>query len=144
MRIQPKAMALGLMLVAGAAIAAEGLQNPLVKARMDVMGTNGANAKILGEMAGGKAPFDAAAAAEAAATLAASALQITDVFEPQEDDPVSKAKPEIWANWDAFGGKAEALILAAQALDTSSLAGVQAGMGAVGGACKDCHTTFRN
>lgn len=143
MKTHTKTLALGLMLAAGVAIAKEGVQNPVVKARMDAMATIGANVKVLGDMAGGKAPFDAAKAAEAGGMISGTAVQITDLFQPQETDPVTEAKPEIWANWDDFSGKAEALFKASLALDTTSLEGVQAGMAGLGGACKACHSTYR-
>ena len=58
-------------------------------------------------------------------------------------DPASIAKPEIWANWDDFLMKAKAANDAASAMDVASAESIGAGMGALGGACKDCHTTYR-
>ena len=129
--------------LAGAALAKEGVQNPAVKARMDAMATIGANTKVLGDMAGGKAAFDAAKAAEAAAAINATALTVPGLFEAEETDPVSEAKPEIWANWADFVAKTDALAAAAAAVDTTSLDGVTAGMGAIGGSCKACHSAYR-
>lgn len=143
MNLTSKALALGLICAAGLAYAKEGVQNPVVKNRMDTMGTIRANTAILGDMAGGKAPYDAAKAAEAAAALAAAASTIPQVFEAEETDPVSEALPDIWMKPEDFKAKADTLYKAAQALDTASLDGVKAGMGAVGGACKSCHETFR-
>jgi cytochrome c556 len=94
-------------------------------------------------MAGGKIPFDATAAAAAKAALAAAAAEIPAKFEPQATDPVTEAKAEIWTNWDDFVAKSEALLKAAEAVDTTSAETIGAGMGAIGGACKDCHTTYR-
>ncbi len=130
-------------LIAGAAFAKEGVQDPQVKARMDLMGTQGMSAKTLGDMAGGKIPFDATAATAAKAALAASAAEIPAKFEPQATDPVSDAKPEIWAGWADFVAKSEVLLAAAEALDVTSAETIGAGMAAIGGACKDCHTTYR-
>ncbi|MEH7830109.1 c-type cytochrome [Gemmobacter denitrificans] len=137
-----------LMIVASAFAAtmafAEGeAADPTVKARQDLMKTVGANTKILGEMAGDKAPFDAAAAEAAKAALVAASAEIAAKFEPQATDPATEAKPEIWTNWDDFVAKAGALNSAAQALDATSLDGVKAGMAGVGGACKACHTAYR-
>jgi cytochrome c556 len=101
------------------------------------------NTKVLGDMAGGKVAFDAAAAETAKAGLSAAAAEIAAKFEPQASDPKSTAKPDIWANWDDFVKKADALAAAATALDASSVEGVQGGMAAIGGACKDCHSTYR-
>lgn len=143
MKIITKGLIAGLVLVAGVAFAKEGVQDPTVKARMDLMGVIGMNTKALGDMAGGKADFDVAKAAGAKEALIAASADIAAKFEPQASDPVAEAKPEIWTNWDDFVKKAEALNAAASALDASTLDGVKAGMGAIGGACKDCHTTYR-
>lgn len=143
MRFVAKAVIVSLALSAGFAFAKEGVQDPTVKARMDVMDTIGMNTKVLGDMAGGKAPFDAAAAEAAKMALAAAAAQIPAAFETEADDPVSEARPDIWMNMEGFVEKATALETAAGAMDVSSLETVQAGMGAIGGACKACHTDFR-
>jgi cytochrome c556 len=130
-------------LAATAVIAADATE-PTVKARQELMDTIAANTKTLGDMAGGKAAFDAAAAAAAKEALSAAAAQIAARFEPQATDPASKAKAEIWTDWAGFTAKADALVTAAAALDPATLESVQAGMAGVGGACKDCHTAFRN
>jgi cytochrome c556 len=75
---------------------------------------------------------------------AAVAAQIPAKFEPQTTDPVSVAKADIWTNWRDFVAKSEALLAGAEALDTSSLESIQAGMGVIGGACKACHSAYRN
>ncbi len=142
MKLATKAFAAGLMLVAGVAIASEAA-DPTVKARQELMEDIAKNTGILGKMAGGENPFDAAAAEAAKAAIAADAAQIAAKFEPQATDPKTTAKEDIWANWDDFLKKADALKAAAEGLDATTLEGVQAGMGAVGGACKDCHTTYR-
>lgn len=143
MQLRKKTLALGLILVAGIATAKEGVQNAVVKERMDAMSVIAASTKVLGDMAGDKVAFDAARATEAAAAIAAASATVPALFEAQADDPVSEAKPEIWANWADFTAKSEALHQAAQALDTSSLEGLKAGMGVVAGACKACHSTYR-
>ena len=98
---------------------------------------------VLGGMAGGKVAFDAAGAAAAKAALVDGAAKIAVVFEKAGTDPESKAKPEIWTNWDDFLAKGKGLGDAAAALDATTLEGVQAGMDGVGGACKACHTAYR-
>ena len=143
MRLIAKTAAFALVLVATVAIAAEAT-DPVVKARQELMDGNGMNAKILGEMAGGKAAFDAVAAEAAKAALVAASAEIAAKFEMQASDPKSKAKPEIWANFADFTAKAGALNAAATALDASTLEGVQAGMAGVGGACKACHTAYKS
>ncbi|MEF3047905.1 c-type cytochrome [Pseudotabrizicola sp. L79] len=138
-----KGLIAGLVLVAGVAVAKEGVQDPTVKARMDLMSTIGMNTKVLGDMAGGKTEFDAAAASAAKDALVAASADIAAKFETQATDPVAEAKPEIWTNWDDFVAKASALNTAATALDPASVDSIKAGMGAIGGSCKACHTDYR-
>jgi cytochrome c556 len=143
MRFVAKALIISLTLTAGAALAKDGVQDPTVKARMAVMDTIGMNTKILGDMAGGKTAFDATAAKAAKAALVAAATKIPTAFEAEADDPVSEARPDIWMNMEGFIENATDLQSAAGMIDVSTLEGVQAGMGAIGGACKACHTEFR-
>jgi cytochrome c556 len=139
-----KAFALGAVLAAGAAYAQEEPTDPQAIARGELMKVVGMNTGILGNMAGGKEPFDAAKAEVAKAALIDAASKIEATFMEQgAADPVSEAKPEIWANWDDFLTKAKALGDAAGAVDVASAETIGAGVGAIGGACKDCHTTYR-
>lgn len=131
------------LLTATMAFAKDAPKDPTVIARVELMKTVGMNTKVLGDMASGKAGFDAAAAATAKAQLVAATAEIAAKFEVQATDPVSEAKPEIWANWEDFVAKSTAVNAAATALDASTLDSVKAGMAGVGGACKACHTAYR-
>lgn len=133
----------GFVLAAGVAFAKEGATDPNVIARQDLMKTIGGATKTLGEMAGGKTAYDAAAAEAAKAALIAAAADIGAKFTPTSTDPVTEAKPEIWTNWEGFLAKAKALEDAATAMDTGSAETIGAGMAGVGGSCKGCHTDFR-
>jgi cytochrome c556 len=139
-----KAVVIGAILTAGVAFAEGDRTDPNAKARSDLMRVVGKNTGILGDMAGGKAAYDAAAAEGAKAALIEAAAGIEAAFKDQGgEDPASEAKPEIWANWDDFLADAKALGDAAAAMDVASAETIGAGMGALGGACKDCHTEFR-
>jgi cytochrome c556 len=139
-----KAAVIGAVLIAGAAFAEGDRTDPNAKARSDLMRVVGKNTGILGDMAGGKAAYDAAAAETAKAAIVEAAGMIEATFKDQgAADPASEAKPEIWANWDDFLANAKALGDAAGAMDIASAETIGAGMGALGGACKDCHTDFR-
>ena len=139
-----KAAVIGAILIAGAAFAEGDRTDPNAKARSDLMRVVGKNTGILGDMAGGKAAYDAAAAEAAKAAIVEAAGMIEATFKDQgAADPASEAKPEIWANWDEFLGDAKKLGEAAGAMDVASAETIGAGMGALGGACKDCHTEFR-
>lgn len=139
-----KAFAIASFALAATALYAAEPTDPNAIARSELMATIGGATKVLGGMAGGKAPYDAAAAEAAKTAMAEASAKIAATFETEgAADPASESKPELWANWDDFVKKAGALEAAATALDASSLEGVQAGMGAIGGACKDCHTAYR-
>ncbi|HLQ19266.1 MAG TPA: cytochrome c [Tabrizicola sp.] len=139
-----KAIVIGAVLAAGAAFAEGERTDPNAIARSDLMKTIGKNTGILGDMAGGKAAYDAAAAEGAKAAIIEAAGKIEETFKEQgAADPASEAKPEIWADWDDFLADAKALGDAATAMDVASAETIGAGMGALGGACKDCHTEFR-
>jgi cytochrome c556 len=139
-----KAAVIGVLLTAGAAFAEGDRTDPNAKARSDLMRTVGKNTGILGDMAGGKAAYDAAAAEGAKAAIIEAAGMIEATFKDQgAADPASEVKPEIWTNWEGFLADAKALGDAAGAMDVASTETIGAGMGALGGACKDCHTDFR-
>ncbi len=142
MKFVTKALVAGFVLSAGVVFAGKSTDADAM-ARQALMGINGMNTKLLGEMAGGKVPFDAAAAEAAKAAIVDVAGKIAATFEPQGTDAESKAKPEIWTNWDDFLAKADGLGKAAAALDATTLEGLQAGMAGVGGACKDCHSKYQ-
>lgn len=143
MKSAAKIIAAAFLVTGGAALAEVEATNPTVIAWKQVMKQNGGAAKTLGDMAAGKTAFDAAAAAAAKQKLIDDAAQIPVVFKDQAEDPASEAKPDIWANWDDFTAKAAALGKAAEALDSSSLDGLKAGMGDIGAACKACHSGYK-
>jgi cytochrome c556 len=143
MKFATKTLIVGLVMAGGIAFAESKATDPDVHARQNLMQSNGAQAGVLGGMAGGKTAFDAAAAEAAKAQLIANAADIPVKFTNNASDPEAHAKPEVWTNWDDFAAKAAALGAAATALDASSLEGVQAGMGAMGEACKACHMAYK-
>jgi cytochrome c556 len=139
-----KALLLGAVLTAGVAYAEGERTDPNAIARSDLMKTVGKNTGILGDMAGGKAAYDAAAAEAAKAALVEAFGTVDATFKDQgAADPASEVKPEIWANWDDFLAHAKTAGDAAAAMDVASAESIGAGMGALGGACKDCHTDYR-
>jgi cytochrome c556 len=139
-----KAVLIAAILAAGTVYAQAERTDPNSIARSELMKMQGKNIGILSEMAEGKIPYDAAAAEAAKAVLIESAGKIEATFMEQgAADPASRAKPEIWANWDDFLVKAKALGDAAAAVDVASAESIGAGMGALGGACADCHKVYQ-
>ena len=142
MKLSPQSVFLALILVGGVALA-EGAVDPDVKARQDLMAANGAAMKTLGGMASAKIAFDATAAEAAKQVLIANAAGTLVVFRNQASDPAGHASNSIWTAWDDFSAKAGDMGTAAAALDTTSAESVAAGLGAIGGTCKACHTAYK-
>ena len=138
-----QALVFGIIVAGGVAYAETEATDPTVIARQDLMKSFGGAAKVLGGMASGQVAYDAAAAEAAKATLVTGSAEIAAKFTDNPSDPGSEAKPEIWTGWDAFVAKAKGISDAATALDVSSAETIGAGMGAIGGACKACHTDYR-
>lgn len=133
----------GLVFVATAAAAHNGVKNPAVKARMHAMDVISENMKTIGKMAQRQVTFDADAARAAVDEIALQAAQIPSLFEAQETDPKSEAKPEIWTNWDDFVAQSNALNSAAQGVDASSPDALGRGLATIGGTCRSCHMQYR-
>jgi cytochrome c556 len=140
-----RSVALGLLLFSTFALAHEGATG-VVKERMDLMTRQKDDMKIIGEMAKGKTPFDAAKAAEAARDIETTAAKIPELFPEGTSGGHSDAKPEIWQKWDEFKGDASALQDKAKAL-AAALDGNspdwKTDFKAVTDACKTCHQSFR-
>ena len=143
MKFSNQILILALILAGGVALA-EGATDPDVKARQDLMAANGAAMKTLGGMASAKIAFDATAAEAAKQVLIANAAGTLEVFKNQASDPAGHASNAIWGAWDDFSAKAGDMGKAAEALDTSSAEIVAAGLGAIGGTCKACHTAYKS
>lgn len=145
------AVAGGLLLLCAQLIGAHGehvhsLSNPEdpIAVRMYLMENIGANAKAL------KAKIDAGSVKEAqvnAQAIALHALQIPKLFPEGSTQESSRAKPEIWQQWDDFVKSAQALQEAADGLGQVAGAGnaeeARSKVNALFGACKSCHDSFR-
>ena len=131
------------LILATPALAHEGVSDPSVKARMDAMMAIGRATEVLGTMAKGERAFDATAASTAAAEIASHASQVPALFQDQATDPKSEALPAIWTNFNDFTAQSDALKLAAEGADTSSLSGLRGSMRAIGQSCGACHRDYR-
>lgn len=134
-----------IVLAAGMATAHEGVKNPAVMARMQAMSQIGNAMKTLGQMAKGQVAFDAGAARTAADQIARFAAETPALFQAEEDDPKSEAKPEIWMNFKDFTSISEALETAAKAAsaDMANVSDVQSAMQSMGQTCAACHKAYR-
>lgn len=137
------AFTVGLCAIAGAALAHSGVQNPAVKARMDLMGDIKEATGVLGGMAKGAIPFDAAKAEAARVALYEAAVKVPASFEAPEMDPKSEAVPAIWEKWDDFTAKSDLLVEAAAGVATDSIDDLRAGLMQIGQSCGACHKSYR-
>ena len=112
-----------------------------------LMGDLGEAILVLNEMSTEEIPVDEAAFLAAARTIADRAPALIDGFENQTIVPESRARPEIFANWDDFTAKNAALVTAANALvEATSSGGFAAGRGIVSqvrDSCGACHRPYR-
>lgn len=133
------------LVLAGGAYAHTGVKNPAVMARMDSMSAIAAEMKTLGQMAKGAIAFNPAAAKAAAATIAKHAAETPILFEVEEDDPMSEAKPEIWDNFADFTEKSDRLTDLALELSESIVAenDLTSAMKSLGATCQSCHKDYR-
>ena len=118
-----------------------------IKYRKSVMTLQGAHFGRIAAMAGGRIPFDAAAAAENAAILETVTRLPLAGFVAGSDKGDTRAKPEIWtdtAKFKAVGEKlnVEAITLSV-AVKSGNMDALKSAVGAVGGTCKACHDDFR-
>lgn len=147
-----------------------------IKVRSQLMKMNGAAMGIASKMAKGEEPYDAAKAAEAmaivarnmktfaqlfpsdsadsapdAADVAAAIKQLSAAYpdlltQAATDDGVTRAKAEIWQDFDTFKADAEKTATDAGAAEKAAAEGqesFQTALGMLGEDCGNCHETFR-
>ncbi|MFO1183621.1 MAG: cytochrome c [Bauldia sp.] len=143
--------ALILTLGASATIA----QEDVVVQRRALMRANNAAAASLGAMIRGEAPFDAAAAQKAMATIKDNGTKIAGLFPPPTpgaapapagSPQATRALPAIWTANDDFKARAAKLSADADAASQAADKGLDAfkvAFTAMQGTCNGCHGTYR-
>ncbi|MBS0516251.1 MAG: cytochrome c [Proteobacteria bacterium] len=115
--------------------------------RQGLMTVIGWNFGPLGAMVKGKHPFEATEFSKHAGRIANLGDQILEGFAKGSDKGKTDAKPEIWANWDDFQGKARDLDTQAKLLAEVAKAGDEAKdkeqFKKVAAACKACHDKYK-
>ena len=122
-----------------------------MQARKGLMDMNGINAGVLFAMTQGKRDYDAEAAKAAAGNIVLLASINQNNLWPEGTDAealpgLTRALPAIWEKYPDIEEKAKAWLAAAQAVDAvagDGLDALQAAVGPLGGACKDCHDNYR-
>ena len=131
----------------GVASAADESEN-VIKYRQNVMRSMGGHAGAISGVVKGEVTFSGHVLSHAQA-IRANSLMIVDMFpEGTLTGAETRAKPEIWQDWDTFRQKASDLEAAAGNLiqvvsGGGDAAAVEAAFGQVGMACGGCHRPFR-
>ena len=120
-----------------------------IKYRQSAMFIQSQHFGRIGAMVSGKAPFDAAVAADNAAIVADMSKLPWAGFMPGTDKGGNtKAKPEIWTEQAKFKETNEKLMAEtaklAAAAKTGDLDTLKAAFTATADTCKSCHDAFRN
>ncbi len=124
----------------------DGVKNPAVMKRMQLMKQMGTDLKALAAMARGQTDFDAEQAKKLLAEIAQYSRQSADVFAAEQSDPKSEALPVIWQDFNDFTARAEALTRYAQTAASASqltAGALKAHVGELGAACKSCHERYK-
>ncbi|WP_440409720.1 c-type cytochrome [Neorhizobium petrolearium] len=101
----------------------------------------------LGGIAKGEKPYDAQAVTAALTTISTTMKAFPNQFPAgTETGAETEAAPAIWQNTNDFQAKAQKLSADAESLLAAvpaDQAGVGSAMKTLGGACGDCHQTYR-
>jgi cytochrome c556 len=116
-----------------------------IEDRQELMKANGKTMKLLGGMAQGENPFDAATVKREAEAMAARFEKAKTLFPPGSDKgpPETYAKPEIWTDPEGFVSALNRAVDASRALaEVTEATQLGEAVAATGGACKNCHEKF--
>ncbi|MFN5510852.1 MAG: c-type cytochrome [Burkholderiales bacterium] len=100
----------------------------------------------IGAMVNGRVPYDAKAAAENAAVVAAVSRLPMSAFGPGTDTGREhRAKPEVWRDAAKFQAAGDKMVEATARLSAAAgdPAALKTAFGAVAASCKACHDDFR-
>ncbi len=133
---------------AAVSIAAAPKPADVIHYRQSVMTVIGWNFGPMVGMVKGEVPWDAKEFAKRAEQLASLAPQALEGFSKGSDKGAkTKAKEDIWSNFDDFRSKYDDLVKQTQALATVSASGDKARMieqfKHTAGACKACHKKYK-
>ena len=128
------------------ALTASASQAGPIEDRQELMKANGKSMKILGEMAQGKSPFDAAVVKENAEAMADRFEKAKTLFVPgtEQGPPETYAKPEVFTDAAGFNAALDQAVQASQAVAAvTEEAQLGEAVGNLGGACKNSHDKYR-
>lgn len=138
------ALLIALAVLTSATQAQNSVANQGVQNRMATMKTARSEIEILANMMAGRVRFDRASARAARKGLIASTRSIPSVFEKPHGDPLSRARPDIWMQWDDFKARSNTAKRAARALKVYRLEALRATLPEMIHACLNCHQAYRS
>lgn len=130
----------------------KGPHDKAIEARKALMQLYSFNLGILGDMAKGKADYDADAASAAASNLLAAVSMNQSAMWPQGSDnetagnAKNRALPAIWTTYPKIADAGKAMAEAATGLNDvagNGLDALKGAMGPAGKSCKGCHDDYR-
>lgn len=143
----PAAIAAAALLACGSAAAQFKSADDAIEYRQGALAVMGHHFGVLGAMANGKIPYDAAAAQANAELVVTLARLPWSAFVEGSDKGETSAKPEIWSQREKFNADAQKLQDATakllEAAKTGKPEALKAAFGPTGAACKSCHDDFR-
>jgi cytochrome c556 len=116
-----------------------------IEDRQELMKQQGQSIKVLGTMAQGESPFDAASVKEHGEAMAERFERAKTLFPPgtEQGPPETYAKADIWSDPEGFAAAADRAIQASRAVAAvTEEAQLGEAVGALGNACKNCHDKF--
>lgn len=132
----------GVMVLSSAAMANEAD----IERRKEAMKVLGATFGMMKKVTKGEAEFSPALVTQAQSAVAVSKIIVT-LFPQGSGGEKSRAKDEIWSDWDNFKKAADAFKAAApqliEAAKSNDKDKVGATLGAVGKTCGGCHKPYR-
>jgi cytochrome c556 len=143
----PAAITAAALLACGSAAAQFKSPDDAIEYRQGALAVMGHHVDLLGAMASGKIPYDAAAAKANAELVVTLAKLPWSAFVEGSDKGETSAKPEVWSQRDKFNADAQKLQDATakllEAARTGKAEALKAAFGPTGQACKSCHDDFR-
>lgn len=141
-------LTVGVLAAALLATAAQATGDPdeAIKYRQMVMSSIGDHIGAIAAVLKGKVAHESHILGHARAMQAGS-LMLDDIFPPDSDFGLTRAKPEIWQQPEKFkaGMKTfqDAAVGLVQAAESGDMSAIGAAVGVVGKACAGCHKPFR-
>jgi cytochrome c556 len=137
------ALLFALAVVTSTTLAQNGVTNRAVSHRMAMMNNATTAIETLANMMGGRIRFDRVQARAARRSLINTARAMPSAFRKPHTDPLSRARPDIWINWDDFKTRSGTAKRVARRLNVDRLETLRSTLPDVINSCLGCHRVYR-